>query len=155
MNRSKSVPSRIAHGLLGLIYVLFSADYFANRFFGAGFMPEPPGPPPEAMQTFMGGLMAAGGTFFLLVKIVEFVGGLLVLTRKFAPLGLLLTAPVTVSIAFANFFFADNVMGVVLSILLLLTSAYLGFVVYWDQFKLVLTADAPESVKDQREVAAT
>jgi hypothetical protein len=155
MNRSKSIPSLIAHGLLGLIYVVFSADYFANRFFGAGFMPGPPGPPPEAMQTFMGGLMAAGGAFFLMVKVVEFVGGLLVLTRKLAPFGLLLTAPVTVSIAFANFFFADNVIGIVLSVLLLLTSAYLGFVVYWDQFKMVLTADRSESASEQSEVAAT
>jgi uncharacterized membrane protein YphA (DoxX/SURF4 family) len=76
--------------LLGLGFVVFGANKFLD------FMPAPE-PPTGAAGEFLGGL-AASGYMFKLIGATEVVGGLLVLSGGFTPLGLVVLAPVSVNI---------------------------------------------------------
>lgn len=75
--------------LLGLIMVTFGANFYLH------FLPQPP--MPEAAASFAGALFTSGYVFAI-VKPVEIVTGLLLLTNAFVPLALLVLAPVTVGI---------------------------------------------------------
>ena len=76
--------------LVGLGFTIFGALYFLH------LIPEQ-APPTEEAKTFAGVLAATG--YFVVVKLLELVGGLLVLSGRMAPLGLILLVPVTVNIA--------------------------------------------------------
>lgn len=87
------MKNKIALGarvFLGLIYFIFGLNFFLN------FIPVPP-PPEGAAGAFMGGLFGSG-YFFQVLKVVEVLGGLALLTGFFAPLALVVLAPVTVHI---------------------------------------------------------
>lgn len=75
--------------LLGLIFVVFGANYFFK------FIPIPPseGPPAE----FMGAMFVTG--YLAVVKVLEIIGGALTLSGRFTPLGLLILGPIVVNIA--------------------------------------------------------
>lgn len=75
--------------LLGLIFVVFGLNGFL------GFIPLPPHE--GAAAEFMGGL-AAAGYFFPLLKVTEIVVGLALLANRFAPLALVILAPITINI---------------------------------------------------------
>lgn len=77
--------------LVGLPMFAFGLMYF----FGA--MPPPPENLPESAKQMMGVLESSG--WFKIVKALEVVGGLLLLSGRFVPLGLVLLVPVTVNIA--------------------------------------------------------
>lgn len=79
----------IARILLGLIFFVFGLNGFLN------FLPQPP--MPEAAGAFAGAL-AATGYMFPLIKGVEVLVGLMLLTNKFVPLALIILAPITVNI---------------------------------------------------------
>lgn len=79
----------IARVLLGLMFVVFGLNGFLH------FIPQPPPPPGPAMQ-YMG---AMGAThYFVPVFALQFIGGLLLLTNFYVPLGLTLLGPVIVNI---------------------------------------------------------
>ncbi len=118
-----------AQAILGLIFFVFGLNGFLN------FMPVPP--PPEQAAAFMGGL-ASAGYFFPVLKIVEIVGGLLLLIRKFPALALILLAPVVVHILLYHIFLAPDPGGMVIAVLCFVLEAYLGFVVYKARFVTVL-----------------
>ena len=69
---------------------------------------------------------------------VEVVAGLLLLIRKFAPLALVLLAPVVVHILLFHLFLAPDPVGTAIAVLVFVLEAYLGFVVYKDRFAPVL-----------------
>ena len=119
-----------AHVILGLIFLVFGLNGFLN------FIPVPP-PATEAAEAYMSGLMAAG-YFFPLLKVVEIVVGLMLLTRRFVPLGLVLLAPIVVQI-FLHHAFNDRA-GLPMAVVLLLLQGYLGFGVYRESFRQVLAA---------------
>src|SRR4051794_788504 len=75
--------------LLGLVFVVFGL----NGFFM--FIAVPP--MAEPAQRFMGAIMATG-YLLPLVKVLEIVGGLLLLSGRYVPLALLLLGPVLVNI---------------------------------------------------------
>lgn len=77
------------HILLGLAFVAFGLNKFLN------FMAPPELPP--AGGAFMGA-MAETGYMFPLIALTEIIAGALILSRRFAPLGLVLLAPVSVNI---------------------------------------------------------
>ena len=64
----------------------------------AGMMGKAPPPEPEAAQAFMGVLLSSG--LLYLVKILELLCGLALISGFFAPLALLVLAPIIVNIAF-------------------------------------------------------
>lgn len=78
-----------ARVLLGLIFVVFGL----NGFFM--FIPTPE--MTEAAGSFMGALVASG-YIMMVVKTVEVLSGLMILTGRYLPLGLILLAPVSINI---------------------------------------------------------
>ncbi|MCE9530807.1 MAG: hypothetical protein K8T89_06755 [Planctomycetes bacterium] len=77
--------------LLGLAFVVFGLEHFLH------FMKMPvPELPPAAIHL----MSAFGPTHYLdVVKVIEIIGGVLLLTGLFVPLGLVLLTPVIVNIA--------------------------------------------------------
>jgi putative oxidoreductase len=83
----------LQHGarvLLGLIFFVFGLNFFFN------FLPPFPAPPEAGLQ-FLGGLQASGYVFPL-IKAIEVVCAVLLLSNRFVPLALVLLAPITVNI---------------------------------------------------------
>jgi uncharacterized membrane protein YphA (DoxX/SURF4 family) len=79
----------LARILLGLIYFVFGLNGFLNFL--------PPHQMPEAAGAFAGAL-GATGYFFPLLKATEVLGGLSLLAGFFAPLALIVLAPITIQI---------------------------------------------------------
>ena len=86
VSRFVPTPGRV---LLGVIFFVFGL----NGFFS--FIPQPPFP--EQAGAFMGAL-AATGYIFPLIKSVEVIAGVLLLSNRFVPLALALLAPGVVNI---------------------------------------------------------
>ena len=79
----------IARIILGLIFIVFSINFFLP------FLPMPE-PTPEA-GAFLGALMDSGYMFHF-IKIVELVGGIMLLIGICIPFALVLLAPIVVNI---------------------------------------------------------
>lgn len=112
----------IARVLLGFVFFAAGVTYF--------LLPPPEAKLPEAALAFAGAL-AKSGYMMPLVKGTEAVGGALLLTGFFVPLGLTLLAPVIVNIALFNFILAPSGMGygmsgVIIALELWLAWAYRG-----------------------------
>ena len=87
--------------LMGIIFLVFGANGLMFLLTGSGFIPMPP--PAESMQSFMGGLM--NGVYLMpLVKIIEVVGGALLLANKYVNLAIVLLAPLVVNILAIHIF---------------------------------------------------
>jgi hypothetical protein len=80
-----------ARVLLGLPFVVFGLNHFLHLF----TMPQPS--MTEQAGNFMGAMLASG--YIDVVKVLEVVGGFLVLSGRFVPLGLVILTPVAVNIA--------------------------------------------------------
>lgn len=77
--------------LLGLAFVLFGLAYFLK------LMPEPePGTFPPDAGTYLG--LLAGSGYMTVVKVLELLGGVLVLSGRYTPLGLVVLVPVLVNV---------------------------------------------------------
>ncbi len=85
------LASTIAAALLGLIFIVFGANFFLK------FIPMPPGPmagsPPALL---MGALIPTG--YFAVIKLFEILGGVLVAVPKTRNFGLLILGPILVNI---------------------------------------------------------
>ena len=92
MNKKVALVARI---LLGLIFTVFGTNGLMMMITGKGFIPMPP--PSPAMSAVMGGLFAAK-YLMPLVKIIEFVAGIMLLSGRCVPLAVCLLAPVVVNI---------------------------------------------------------
>lgn len=88
----------IIRSLLGLAFVVFGVNFFQ------GFLdtPEPSG----AAAAFMGAMIPSG--YLAAVKILEITGGVLVLTKRFAPLGLVILGPIVVNIVFYDVYLLQS-----------------------------------------------
>ena len=81
----------IAGSLLGLLFMVFGANFFLN------FIPMPPPPPADsAPGMFFGAVYASG--FLAFVKVLEMAGGLLVAIPRTRVIGLLVLTPIIVNI---------------------------------------------------------
>jgi putative oxidoreductase len=119
-----------ARVLVGLSFFVFGLAYFVP------FLPMDPPPLPERAATF-GGVLGTSG-YLTVVKALEIVGGLLVLSGRFTPLGLVLVTPVAVNIALWDLLLVGQpALGVVLTALCLFLVGY-----YWRHFAGVF-APAP------------
>ncbi|MFZ4404779.1 MAG: DoxX family membrane protein [Pseudobdellovibrionaceae bacterium] len=101
---------------LGLIYFVFGLNGFLH------FIPAPPltGPSGDFATA-----MINTGYFFTMVKAVEVVGGLALLTGMFVPLALVVLAPVTLNIFLFHAFLAPE--GMYIQVLLLIIHLILGW----------------------------
>jgi len=106
----------ISRALLGLIFFVFGLNGFLQ------FLPMPP--LPEKAAAFMAAL-ADAGYLFPLIKGVEVVGGLLLLTHLWTPLALILLAPIVVNIFF--FHLVLEPAGLPIGILLVLLEIFLAW----------------------------
>ena len=70
----------------------------------------------EAAGAFMGALVGTG-YFMAVVKLVEVVAGLMILTGRFLPLGLVLLAPVSVHILLFHIFIDQSGLGMAVFII--------------------------------------
>ena len=112
---------------MGLIFFVFGLNGFLQFL----PLPEMDGKAADYMQ----GLDEAG-FFFPVLKVVEVLGGALLLVRRFSALALVLLAPVVVQILLFHVFLAPE--GLPLAGVLVALEAYLGFVVHRAAFKGVL-----------------
>jgi uncharacterized membrane protein YphA (DoxX/SURF4 family) len=122
---------------LGLIFFVFGLNGFLH------FLPNPP--LPDAAGAFMGAL-AKTGYMFPLIKGTEVLGGLLLLSGRLVPLGLLLLAPVIVNIVAFHFVLAPPNP---VTFLVLALPLYLAWV-YRNNFKGVLEVNAKPTAADSK-----
>ena len=103
----KLVPTA-ARLFLGLVFTVFGLNFFLH------FLPTPP-EPPQALA-FAGALFGSGYLFPLL-KSIEVVAGLLLLSGLFVPLALALLAPVIVNIVAFHLVLAPGGLPIPLAVL--------------------------------------
>jgi uncharacterized membrane protein YphA (DoxX/SURF4 family) len=101
--------------ILGLIFVVFGLNGFFN------FIPVPP--PPEAGAKFLGALFETG-YMFPMIKGIEVIAGLLLLSNLFVPLALLLLAPIIVNIFMYHLMLAPA--GLALPLVVVALALFLG-----------------------------
>ncbi len=99
-----------ARVLVGLPFFVLGLAFFVP------FLPMEPPPLPERATAFAGALGASG--YMAVVKVLELVGGLLVLSGRYTPVGLVLVTPVAVNIALWDLLLVGQpALGVVLTAL--------------------------------------
>ncbi|MCB1086164.1 MAG: hypothetical protein KDM63_03905 [Verrucomicrobiae bacterium] len=86
----KKIPI-ISRYLLGLVFVVFGLNFWL-KFLD---IPGPPALSPAA--AFMGAIYGSG--FLTVVKVLEIIGGALLLSGRFVNLGIILLGPIVVNIA--------------------------------------------------------
>ena len=110
-----------ARVLVGLGFLVFGLNYFAK------VIPIPPAPTASA-GAYLG--LLAGSGYLTVVKVLEVVGGALVLSGRYTPAGLVLVTPVAVNVALYEVCLIGGPgPGVVLTVLCGLLVAY-----YWRHF---------------------
>lgn len=114
--------------ILGLIFLVFGL----NGFFQ--FIPMPP--PSEAMMKFAGGLMSTG-YFFPFLKGTEVICGILLLSGFFAPLALVILAPITLNILMVHTFLDRSGAPMAIAIIIMQLIAAYG---YKDRYASLLKA---------------
>jgi putative oxidoreductase len=92
------IATIIARSLLGLVFVVFGSNKFLH------FLPMPP--MSGEAGAFMGALFVTH--YLYVVATFEVIGGLLLLTGRYAPLGLTLVGPVVVNILSFHIFMAPS-----------------------------------------------
>lgn len=123
----------IARVLVGLGFLVFGLNYWGNFIT----------PPPMAEQAgaFIGILYGSG--FLGVVKVIEVVGGALLLAsivlKKYAPLGVVLLAPVTVTIVLFHFYL--DPANLIAPLVFLVLEGVL-VIAYWDNFRGIFEGHA-------------
>ena len=123
----------ISRVLLGVGFIIFGLNILHP------FMPAPPPPPPDTLAgKFLGAMVPSH--WMLLVGALQFLGGLLVIIGRTAPLGLVVLGPILVNILSFHIFIMGGqgiAPGLVFSVLeIFLIYAYRNY------FRPLLTANA-------------
>jgi uncharacterized membrane protein YphA (DoxX/SURF4 family) len=106
--------------LMGLLYFVFGLNGLVMLTTGAPFITPPPNEGVAA--TFMGALFASGYMFWA-IKLVETLGGVLLLAGRYVPLALTLLGGVTLNIFLFHAFLAPA--GLAVGLFLLVAHLYL------------------------------
>lgn len=125
MENSKGlrIAAIVARYLLGLIFFVFGLNGFLNFL-----------PPPEmsgAAGAFMGGLIGSG-YFFPMLKLLEIVAGVLLLTGLYVPLAIAVLGPITLNIFM--FHVALEPSGLPVGVVVLIGNVLLAYA-YRENFK--------------------
>ena len=100
----------IVRVLVGLPFLVFGLNHFLH------FLAMPTPELPESATKFVTALMASG--YMDVVKVLEIVGGVLLLSGRLAPFGLVLLTPVAVNIALFDVLLVGKpALGVILTAL--------------------------------------
>jgi uncharacterized membrane protein YphA (DoxX/SURF4 family) len=98
----------VARVLVGLPFLVFGLNHFAH------FLPMPSPNFPENATKFITALGSSG--YLDVVKVLEVVGGALILSGRLVPLGLVIVTPVAVNIALFDIVLVGQpALGVVLT----------------------------------------
>ena len=108
----------IARTLLGLVFVTFSLNYFFP------FLPAQDAPPADALA-FIGPFVASG--YMTLIKVVELVAGVLLLSNRFVPLAAALLAPIIVGITAFHVLLMPAGLGMAIGIVALELAVAWGY----------------------------
>ena len=120
------IATIIVRVLLGAMMLFASISYFFNL----GEQPAPTGD----MATLMGGLMASK-YMFPLVKSIELIAGLMLVSGKFVKLGTLLLLPISVNIFLIHT--VTQVSDLPVAIFVLVANVFLIYA-NWDGFKEIV-----------------
>ena len=120
------IATIIVRVLLGAMMLFASISYFFNL----GEQPVPTGD----MATLMGGLMASK-YMFPLVKSIELIAGLMLVSGKFIKLGTLLLLPISVNIFLIHT--VTQVSDLPVAIFVLIANIFLIYA-YWNDFKEIV-----------------
>ena len=110
----------ISKVILGFIYLFFGLDFFLHYTHSG-----PPDPTTKA-GVFLGALFTSG-YFFVVLKSLEVIYGLLLLANWFVPLVLILLFPISINILLFNGFLAQSLVPMVISILIIVLNIYLAW----------------------------
>ncbi|MFT3750416.1 MAG: DoxX family membrane protein [Agriterribacter sp.] len=116
-NPIKSIPS-IAKFLLGLIFLFFGLNYFFH------FLPSPPPPDPASPVALFSGGLAASSYFFVFLKSLETIIGILLILNLFTPLVVLILPSISINILLFHLFLT-GASTIVLPLIILLLNIYL------------------------------
>jgi uncharacterized membrane protein YphA (DoxX/SURF4 family) len=120
------IATIIVRVLLGAMMLFASISFFFNL----GEQPVPTGD----MATLMGGLMASK-YMFPLVKSIELIAGLMLVSGKFVKLGTVLLMPISVNIFLIHT--VTQVSDLPVSIFVLAANVFLIYA-YWNDFKEIV-----------------
>ncbi|WP_395655095.1 DoxX family membrane protein [Flavobacterium sp.] len=120
------IATIIVRVLLGAMMLFASISYFFNL----GEQPAPTGD----MATLMGGLMASK-YMFPLVKSIELIAGLMLVSGKFVKLGTLLLLPISMNIFLIHT--VTQVSDLPVAIFVLVANVFLIYA-NWDGFKEIV-----------------
>jgi uncharacterized membrane protein YphA (DoxX/SURF4 family) len=110
------IAAIISQVLVGLVFVVFGSNAFLH------FIPMPP--PQGQAGAFIGAMFASG--YLTAVAALQIIGGLLLLSGRFASLGLLVAGPIVVNILFFHIFLEPSglPLAIVVAVLSLISLAY-------------------------------
>lgn len=99
--------------LLGIIFLVFSLNYWLK------FIPIPPAAEGSAAAGFMGAIYGSG--FLALVKVLQLISAVLLLTGRYTNLALTLLGPIVVNILLFHVMIkqSDHALSVVIAVLAL------------------------------------
>ena len=135
---TKNLP-HVARYLLGFGFVVFGLNFFLH------FLPQPKDIPPAA-GAFVGALIASGYVMNV-VKSIEVVAGLLLLSNRFVPLALTLLAPLLVAIVGFHAFLAPA--GLPVAVVFLALELYLAYS-YREAYAPMLKSRVAPATQTQR-----
>src|SRR5580700_10635442 len=92
------IASLIPRLLMGLIFFVFGLNGFLNFI---------PAPPPTGLAGQFAGILFTSH-LYIVIFVVQTIGGLLLLVNRFVPLALILLGPVIVNIFFVHLFIAPS-----------------------------------------------
>jgi putative oxidoreductase len=120
--------------LLGLMFVVFGLNGFYK------FIPEPKEPPTGHALEFFSALSGTG--YLKVIMSLQLIGGVLVLSGRFLPLGLLVLGPIVVNILLYHIYIDHK--GLELAVV---TSALALFLLcrHWSAFAAVFRPYTPAS----------
>jgi putative oxidoreductase len=104
--------------LLGIIFLVFSANYWLQ------FIPIPGQPEGSHGASFMGAIFMT--KFLTVVKVLELVGGALLLSGRYVNLGLTLLGPIIINIALFHLLVAPGNYGLTIVICVLALVTLIG-----------------------------
>lgn len=130
-SKSSNIPALVARIILGLIFFLFGLNFFLH------FIPNNVQPEGKA-AAFLGGLFQSG-YIFPLIKVIETIGGALLLANRYVALVLVILMPISLNILLFHSVLEPGGMPITISLLIIISQLYLAWA-YRDYYKQLFIA---------------